>query len=75
MQYDDFNIYLTALSQVEAQEMIIEMQLHDYPNLSKEKKIRHHRKVHRIAYPSIYEHNNCMSAEEVAKKLGAFQGK
>jgi len=65
---------VNAVKQLEAQEMMVKMQAHDYPNLKKDDKTRIHRRIHRIAYPEMYEHNNCMSMEDAAKKLGTLTG-
>jgi hypothetical protein len=64
-----------AITVLEAQEMLLQMQVSDYPHLKKEPRQRLHRQLHRQAYPGIHDPNaKPVTTAELNQKIGELIG-
>lgn len=48
---EDFNKYWNAIIPLEAQELLTNLTLHDFPHLKKEKRSKVHKQLHKQAFP------------------------
>jgi len=51
MPVNVFDEYYMAITTLEAQEMLVEMRLSDYPNMKKNDRSKLHRQMFKLAYP------------------------
>jgi hypothetical protein len=63
----EFESLWLAITQIEAQEMIKEFQIADYPHLKAKDKSRVYKDIHKLAYPDNVE--KVMDAKTVASIL------
>ena len=56
--------YYEAITQIEAQQTLLELRIQDWPFMKKESRNRWHRKLHRKAYPRT--HQKPVSVEQLA---------
>lgn len=68
----DANIYYRAITVIEAQEMLKQLQIVSYPKTSKEAQQKLHRSLHRQAYPEQYNADKAVSAEQMASILSGL---
>jgi hypothetical protein len=64
---DDYFDLWQAITQLEAQENLMQMTIMDYPKMRKDDRKKLHRKFRRMAYPSTGK--NAISASEMKKIL------
>lgn len=67
---DVVNSYWLAITQIEAQEILIKMRLADYPQIKQTGRTSWHREMHRLAYPKTHS-GQAKTIEDIAKYLGA----
>jgi hypothetical protein len=67
MEVDVFTAYWNAITAIEAQEMLVEMTLHDWPKMKKNSRTELHRKIHKQAYP--YLEARTITPQELARML------
>jgi hypothetical protein len=66
---EDFQLALMAVTRIEAREMLTQMTIADYPNISKEDRSSTHKKIHRHAFPPT--ETRTMSLEDFSKHISA----
>lgn len=72
MSIESFNHYWEAITVIEAQEMLLAMNVSAYPMMKKEDAKKLHRKLTRLAYPKNEERaKRPLTAAELAQLLGA----
>lgn len=54
-----------AITQIEAQETLVAIQVSAYPELPKKEKEKLHRTLHRNAYPDAHEARHSLTLEQV----------
>jgi len=64
-----FLTYNEAITVIEAQEMLLQMQISDYPNMKSDGRRTFHKKIFNLAYPKNKE-TKIISAEDMALILG-----
>ena len=77
MRADVFHQYWLAITVVEAQDMLKQMQISDYPHLKKEDRKRVYSSIQKQAYPIIEERaeEKLLTSEDIASFLqGAMNG-
>jgi hypothetical protein len=67
MPADEIESLWQAITQIEAQEMLKQFQIADYPHLKARDKSRVHKDMHKLAYPHAQE--KVLDAEAVANIL------
>jgi len=70
LDYEVAQGYWLAITAIEAQEILINMRLADWPNMKGPARQKWHRDVHRMAYPS--SHSKAITPEELAKRIGGI---
>lgn len=68
LDYEAVVAYWQAITVIEAQEVLIQMRLADWPNMKGPARQKWHRDIHRAAYP--HQKRKAMTPEELAKRLG-----
>lgn len=69
MDVDQTQTYFQAMETLAAQERLLELGSHDWPNVKRSSRDRIHRDLHKSAFPKTYE--NPVTPDELAKLLGA----
>lgn len=65
-----------AITQIEAQDLLMQLRVADYPHMKDGGRSRIHREWHKLAYPRTQERLNSLSTKEFAEHLrGLFNGK
>ena len=67
MEYNEAMRYFDAITVIEAQNMLISMQVADYPNMKRDDRSRLHREIHKKAYP--FKNVRKMSGKEASEHL------
>ena len=65
--------YYDAITCIEAQANLVEMNIGDYPNMKKEFRDKFSNRLHKMAYPETLK--KPMDFEDFAAKLGMTNGK
>ena len=73
MSVIEFDQYWLAITKIEAQEMLIEFTIADYPHLKPNRRKEIYNKLKRAQSNGRAE-GALMSPEEIAKKIGAISG-
>jgi len=68
--YVEFLTFYKAIDNIEAQEMLMNMQISDYPQMNTNGRNKLHRKISNMARPDDFEERT-VSSFEMAKILGA----
>lgn len=76
MQADTFHQYWLAITAIEAQDMLKQMQIADYPHLKKEDRKKVYNSIHKQAYPvKPSKEGKMLTSEDIANFLnGAING-
>lgn len=71
MSSDDFETYWLAITPIEAQNMLMQMRVADYPHLTKNDRTKSHKELWKLAYPkfSDADSDKSVSTRELAKIL------
>lgn len=65
----DANMFYRAITVIEAQEMMKQVQVSSFPKMKKESQEKLHRALHKQAYPEAYSTQKAVSSEDMAKML------
>jgi hypothetical protein len=71
MSWDEAESFWQAITQIQAREVLVGMQVADFPWKSKDDRKRLHKHFHKLAYPKIHDSSEVVTTEELAKRLGA----
>lgn len=71
MPATDFNDLWEAITVIEAQEILTQLRIADWPNMKKSERTTFHRKLISKAYPGQVSGSVARSTEDIAKILGA----
>ena len=63
--------YWQAITIIEAQEILIQLRIADYPDMKPESRKKTHREFHRMAYPRTHDSSEVMTTEQLARKISA----
>ena len=70
LEVDDYQDLWLAISQIEAQEILVNLGIVTYPHMRKEDREEYHRKHYKIAYPDNFEKNNpSVTLAQLAKAM------
>lgn len=58
-----------AITQIEAQKLLLDLRVADYPYMKERGRGRTHSQFHKLAYPRVKENNDALSMAEFADKL------
>ena len=67
MEVLEFNQLWNAITMIEAQAMLTDLTVQDYPHLKKQKRTQIHRKLSNLAYPA--RKKELMTTKEIAEYL------
>jgi len=67
MDYEEFSMYYKAIDILEAQEILVQMKVSDYPTMKPESRSEFHHTISKTAYP---KERKILTTKELAKKLG-----
>jgi predicted RNA-binding protein len=67
---DKLEAYWLAITQIEAQDYLVQLRVAAYPTLDKSAQRRTHREFHRLAYPRTHDSTEVLTTTELAKRLG-----
>jgi hypothetical protein len=60
-----------AITQIEAQELLLDIRVSQYPWLKKDGQRSTHRQFHKLAYPTTHDASAPVTTEELAERLRA----
>lgn len=66
MGVSDHVTYYNAITQLEAQEVLLGMSIVDFPNMNKEERKKRHKSLHKKAFPSTHENKMPLSVDNFA---------
>lgn len=72
LDVEAFEMYWQAITILEARESLVDMTISDHPYLSKDKRSKLHRDMHKQAFPVVHDPNKDYSTYDFAKFLGGL---
>ncbi len=69
MDWDTQESLWLAITQIEAQDVLINLTIAQYPWLKKEQQKKIHREMHRKAYPKTHERVENLTTRQLAERL------
>ena len=77
MDFHTSEIYWLAITQIEAQELLIQLRVVQYPWMSKEGRRQTHRQFHKLAYPKTYsqDRSQTLTTKQLAERLRSMNVK
>ena len=74
MDADKREMYWMGITVIEAQQILLQLNIETYPHQKREDARRFHRQMHELAYPKTYavETGEVFNTEDLARKLGGF---
>lgn len=68
MDPDILDGYWKAITVIEAQDVLVKLQIADYPHLKKKDHVEVHKRYHKMAYPKMHE-KETLTTEELFERL------
>ncbi len=73
MDADTMEMYWLGITMIEAQDVLIQLNISDYPNMKSESRKKFHRNMHEMAYPQVHSDlTPIYNLEEAAQMMGAL---
>jgi hypothetical protein len=66
--------YWKAITVIEAQDTLMQLRTHDWPNMKKADRKKFHRKMHEMAYPQVHDDEPLTTEQLAARIRGALNG-
>jgi hypothetical protein len=68
--------YWQAITIIEAQEVLVQLRVMDFPNMKQEARRKTHKEFHALAYPRTHDTSQRLSTEQLAARIkGALRVK
>jgi len=75
MEVDTVDSYWRAITVIEAQDLLLQMRIADWPNMKKHDRSKFHRSIHRSAYPATESSaSKVVNTKELHDKLRLMTG-
>ena len=71
LDLDTAESYWLAITQIEAQQLLLQLSVSQYPWMKKESQKRLHRQWHRLAYPETHDETKALTTAELAERIKA----
>jgi len=62
-------LYWHAITIIEAQNVLVQFQIADYPHQKKDVRSKLHREFHKMAYPKTHEATETLTVEQLGQRL------
>lgn len=69
LEWDEQETFWQAITVIEAQEALVQMDVANFPWVKGEDREKIHKRYHKLAYPKIHNPSEVISTEEAVKKL------